>query len=33
MSYEDTLGSLILSIGTGTWRNQSAFAVGAGYMS
>ncbi|WP_212111016.1 Vomp family autotransporter [Bartonella queenslandensis] len=33
LSYEDTPGSLSLSIGTGTWRNQSAFAVGAGYMS
>ncbi|WP_180338229.1 YadA-like family protein [Bartonella mastomydis] len=33
LSYEDTLGSLSLSIGTGTWRNQSAFTVGAGYMS
>ncbi|WP_245410090.1 YadA-like family protein [Bartonella tribocorum] len=33
LSYEDTPGSLSLSIGTGRWRNQSAFAVGAGYMS
>ncbi|WP_150222255.1 Vomp family autotransporter [Bartonella kosoyi] len=33
LSYEETPGSLSLSIGTGTWRNQSAFAVGAGYMS
>ncbi|WP_254492770.1 Vomp family autotransporter [Bartonella sp. B1099] len=33
LSYEDTPGSLSLSIGTGIWRDQSAFAVGAGYMS
>lgn len=33
LSYEDTLGSLSLSIGMGTWRNQSAFSVGAGYIS
>ncbi|WP_281282256.1 YadA-like family protein [Bartonella saheliensis] len=33
LSYEDTPGSLSLSIGTGVWRNQSAFAIGAGYMS
>ncbi|GAA5097227.1 hypothetical protein GCM10023260_06920 [Bartonella acomydis] len=33
LSYEDTPGSLSLSIGTGTWRNQSAFSVGAGYIS
>ncbi|WP_051018520.1 YadA-like family protein [Bartonella queenslandensis] len=33
LSYEDTPGSLSLSIGTGIWRNQSAFAVGAGYIS
>ncbi|PIT67784.1 YadA-like family protein [Bartonella tribocorum] len=33
LSYEDMPGSLSLSIGTGRWRNQSAFAVGAGYMS
>nr|WP_273721803.1 Vomp family autotransporter [Bartonella sp. ML71XJBT] len=33
LSYEDTPGSLSLSIGTGVWRSQSAFAIGAGYMS
>ncbi|UNF47148.1 Vomp family autotransporter [Bartonella krasnovii] len=33
LSYEDTPGSLSLSIGTGVWRNQYAFAIGAGYMS
>ncbi|WP_280178765.1 YadA-like family protein [Bartonella kosoyi] len=33
MSYEETPGSISLSIGTGMWRNQSAFAVGAGYIS
>ncbi|WP_144062917.1 Vomp family autotransporter [Bartonella birtlesii] len=33
LSYEDSPGSLSLSIGTGIWRNQSAFAVGAGYIS
>ncbi|WP_282460434.1 YadA-like family protein, partial [Bartonella henselae] len=26
-------GSLSLSFGTGIWRSQSAFAVGAGYTS
>nr|WP_280234783.1 YadA-like family protein [Bartonella birtlesii] len=33
LSYEDSPGSLSLSIGTGIWRNQSAFAVGVGYIS
>uniref|UniRef100_UPI0035CEB4D5 Vomp family autotransporter n=1 Tax=Bartonella sp. AP83NXGY TaxID=3243504 RepID=UPI0035CEB4D5 len=33
LSYEETPGSISLSIGTGMWRNQSAFAVGAGYIS
>ncbi|WP_208436583.1 Vomp family autotransporter [Bartonella tribocorum] len=33
LSYEETPGSVSLSIGMGMWRNQSAFAVGAGYVS
>ncbi|MET3590464.1 autotransporter adhesin, partial [Bartonella silvatica] len=33
LSYDDTPGKISLSFGTGAWRNQSAFAVGAGYMS
>ncbi|WP_019222134.1 YadA-like family protein, partial [Bartonella rattaustraliani] len=33
LSYDNTPGKLSLSFGTGAWRNQSAFAFGAGYMS
>ncbi len=33
LSYEEIPGSLSLSIGTGLWRNQSAIAIGAGYVS
>ncbi|WP_208433365.1 YadA-like family protein, partial [Bartonella koehlerae] len=33
LSYDDKPGKLSLSFGTGIWRSQSAFAVGAGYMS
>ncbi|MET3589662.1 autotransporter adhesin, partial [Bartonella silvatica] len=33
LRYYDIPGSLSLSFGTGAWRNQSAFAVGAGYTS
>ncbi|KEG23641.1 YadA-like family protein [Bartonella bacilliformis] len=33
LRYDDTPGSLSLAFGTGMWRNQYAFAVGAGFMS
>ncbi|SSZ39876.1 Adhesin yadA precursor [Bartonella grahamii] len=33
LSYDDTLGKISLSFGGGLWRSQSAFAIGAGYMS
>ncbi|ETS16317.1 YadA-like family protein [Bartonella henselae] len=33
LRYYDIPGSLSLSFGTGIWRSQSAFAVGAGYTS
>ncbi|WP_139412710.1 Vomp family autotransporter [Bartonella mastomydis] len=33
LSYDDTPGKLSFSFGTGVWRSQSAFAIGAGYMS
>ncbi|WP_455480870.1 Vomp family autotransporter [Bartonella sp. B12(2025)] len=33
LRYYDTPGSLSLSFGTGVWRSQSAFAIGAGYTS
>ncbi|WP_455479532.1 Vomp family autotransporter [Bartonella sp. B23] len=33
LRYHDTPGSLSLSFGTGIWRSQSAFAIGAGYTS
>ncbi|SPU28089.1 WXG100 family type VII secretion target [Candidatus Bartonella washoeensis] len=33
LSYDDTPGKLSVSFGTGVWHSQSAFAIGAGYMS
>ncbi|WP_336294856.1 Vomp family autotransporter, partial [Bartonella sp. CB169] len=33
LRYYDIPGSLSLSFGTGLWRSQSAFAIGAGYTS
>ncbi|WP_208433785.1 YadA-like family protein [Bartonella taylorii] len=33
LSYDDTPGKLSVTFGSGVWRNQSAFALGAGYMS
>ncbi|MBB4076497.1 autotransporter adhesin [Bartonella fuyuanensis] len=33
LRYYDIPGSLSVSFGSGMWRNQSAFAVGAGYTS
>nr|Q5MWV9.2 RecName: Full=Autotransporter adhesin BadA; AltName: Full=Bartonella adhesin A; Short=BadA; AltName: Full=Non-fimbrial adhesin A; AltName: Full=Type 5 secretion system autotransporter BadA; AltName: Full=Type IV pilus; Flags: Precursor [Bartonella henselae]AAT69970.2 adhesin A [Bartonella henselae] len=33
LRYYDIPGSLSLSFGTGIWRSQSAFAIGAGYTS
>ncbi|WP_375704137.1 Vomp family autotransporter [Bartonella sp. AD328YNZD] len=33
LSYDDTPGKLSFSFGSGLWRSQSAFAIGAGYMS
>ncbi|WP_375620418.1 YadA-like family protein, partial [Bartonella sp. TS25HLJMH] len=33
LSYDDTPGKISLSFGGGLWRSQSAFAIGAGYMS
>ncbi|MET3560153.1 autotransporter adhesin, partial [Bartonella japonica] len=33
LSYDDTPGKLSLSFGSGLWRSQSAFAIGAGYRS
>ncbi len=33
LRYYDIPGSLSVSFGTGMWRNQSAFAIGAGYTS
>ncbi|WP_175868529.1 Vomp family autotransporter, partial [Bartonella gabonensis] len=33
LRYYDIPGSLSISLGSGLWRNQSAFAVGAGYTS
>ncbi|WP_198039421.1 YadA-like family protein [Bartonella refiksaydamii] len=33
LRYNDRLGKLSLSFGTGTWRSQSAFAIGACYTS
>ncbi|WP_455466258.1 Vomp family autotransporter [Bartonella sp. B39] len=33
LRYYDTPGSLSVSFGTGVWRSQSAFAIGAGYTS
>ncbi|MET3559657.1 autotransporter adhesin [Bartonella japonica] len=33
LRYYDILGSLSLSFGSGLWRSQSAFSVGAGYTS
>ncbi len=33
LRYFDDPGSLSVSFGSGTWRGQSAFALGAGYTS
>ncbi|OPB35654.1 YadA-like C-terminal region [Bartonella taylorii] len=33
LRYYDTPGSLSVSFGSGVWRSQSAFALGAGYTS
>uniref|UniRef100_UPI0035CEFF1D YadA-like family protein n=3 Tax=Bartonella TaxID=773 RepID=UPI0035CEFF1D len=33
LRYNDTPGKLSVSFGTGVWRSQSAFAIGAGYTS
>ncbi|WP_208438229.1 YadA-like family protein, partial [Bartonella taylorii] len=33
LHYNDTPGKLSVSFGTGVWRSQSAFAIGAGYTS
>ncbi|WP_455475107.1 YadA-like family protein [Bartonella sp. B30(2025)] len=33
LRYYDNPGALSVSLGTGLWRNQSAFAVGVGYTS
>ncbi|EJF74205.1 hypothetical protein MCO_01831 [Bartonella sp. DB5-6] len=33
LRYYDTPGSLSVSFGSGVWRSQSAFAIGAGYTS
>ncbi|WP_345117765.1 YadA-like family protein, partial [Bartonella jaculi] len=33
LSYDDTPGKLSVTFGTGLWRSQSAFALGAGYTS
>uniref|UniRef100_UPI0035CFE390 YadA-like family protein n=1 Tax=Bartonella sp. OC29QHQL TaxID=3243563 RepID=UPI0035CFE390 len=33
LSYDDTPGKLSVSFGSGAWRGQSAFALGAGYTS
>ncbi len=33
LRYDDTPGKLSVSLGSGIWRSQSAFAVGAGYTS
>ncbi|ABM44517.1 YadA-like family protein [Bartonella bacilliformis] len=33
LRYDDTPGSLSLAFGTGMWRHQYGFAVGAGFMS
>ncbi|WP_455476567.1 Vomp family autotransporter [Bartonella sp. B17] len=33
LRYDDTPGKLSISLGSGMWRSQSAFALGAGYTS
>ncbi|WP_208441608.1 YadA-like family protein, partial [Bartonella raoultii] len=33
LRYYDIPGSISVSFGTGVWRSQSAFAIGAGYTS
>nr|WP_039759717.1 YadA-like family protein [Bartonella queenslandensis] len=33
LRYNDTLGKLSVGFSSGLWRNQSAFAFGAGYTS
>uniref|UniRef100_UPI00035F545D YadA-like family protein n=1 Tax=Bartonella rattimassiliensis TaxID=270250 RepID=UPI00035F545D len=33
LRYNDAPGKLSIALGSGLWRSQSAFAVGAGYTS
>ncbi|EJF92155.1 hypothetical protein ME9_01629, partial [Bartonella taylorii 8TBB] len=33
LRYNDTPGKLSVSLGSGIWLNQTAFALGAGYTS
>ncbi|EJF89977.1 hypothetical protein ME1_00197 [Bartonella vinsonii subsp. arupensis OK-94-513] len=33
LRYNDNPGKFSVSFGTGTWRSQSAFSLGAGYTS